>query len=92
MSPNPLLRVAAISTTVATAAFLFASAVLVVQGMRDDVHEADVAVVLGNTVNPDGTPSHRLVARLDSFINMAYSRMSSSVVAWGAKASMKLWS
>lgn len=46
--------------------FALAAALIVVSGLRDDVHAADVAVVLGTTANPDGTPSPRLAARLDA--------------------------
>jgi len=46
--------------------FALAAALLVASGMRDDDHPADVAVVLGNTVNRDGTPHPRLAARLDA--------------------------
>ena len=59
MIRNRFLRAVAIAAAVAFTTLLLASTALVVQGMSDDIHEADVAVVLGNTVNPDGTPSHR---------------------------------
>lgn len=47
-------------------AFLMASGLLVVSGLNDQVGNADVALVLGNRVNLDGTPSPRLKARLDT--------------------------
>ncbi len=37
-------------------------------GLRDDIQPADVALVLGNKVEPDGTPSARLQARLDTAV------------------------
>lgn len=40
-------------------------AALVLAGLNDHLGHADAALVLGNTVNPDGTPSARLKARLD---------------------------
>lgn len=40
-------------------------AVTVIVGLRDDHAKADVAVILGNTVNPDGTLSMRLEKRLE---------------------------
>lgn len=48
-------------------AFAFAACCLaiVLDGLRDDLHPADLAVVLGNTVHRDGTPSVQLQARLD---------------------------
>ena len=33
--------------------------------LSDELEKADVALVLGNKVEPDGTPSARLAARLD---------------------------
>lgn len=38
---------------------------LLINGMCDYVFPADVAVILGNKVFPDGTPSARLAGRLD---------------------------
>ena len=37
-------------------------------GLHDEAGLADVVVVLGNTVHPDGSPSARLRARLDKAI------------------------
>ena len=39
---------------------------LVTDGLIDDVDRADVVVVLGNQVLPDGTPHPRLAARLEA--------------------------
>lgn len=47
------------------AAVALAAAALVAAGLLADAPPADVAVVLGNTVAPDGKPSPRLAARLD---------------------------
>jgi vancomycin permeability regulator SanA len=46
------------------------AAIIAIAGSIDDIHPADVAVVLGNTVNPDGKPSRRLQARLDKTIEL----------------------
>lgn len=46
-------------------AVALAAAALVAAGLQADAPQADVAVVLGNTVAPDGKPSPRLAARLD---------------------------
>jgi len=70
MIRNRFLRIVAIFTSVVIVAFLLASAVLIARGMSDEIHEADVAVVLGNTVNPDGLPSRRLAARLDMAVEL----------------------
>lgn len=44
--------------------------VLVVSGLRENLGKADIALVLGNKVELDGTPSPRLKARLDKTIEM----------------------
>lgn len=45
--------------------WLLAGAVLASAGLLTEARPADVAVVLGNAVYPDGSPSPRLAARLD---------------------------
>jgi len=49
-----------------TLLFLTATGLLVWSGTTDHLGKADLALVLGNTVNPDGSPSPRLKARLDT--------------------------
>lgn len=50
--------------------FLSGAALIVADGLRDDIHLADVAIVLGNTVERDGRPSARLQARLDKAVEL----------------------
>ena len=50
----------------AVGVFLLATAALVLAGLNDKLAPADVIVVPGNTILPDGTPSPRLEARLDA--------------------------
>jgi uncharacterized SAM-binding protein YcdF (DUF218 family) len=50
---------------VLAAAVLLAAAALAATGLMAGAREADVAIVLGNTVQPNGDPSPRLAARLD---------------------------
>lgn len=45
--------------------FLLAAGALAIEGLTDEVRPSDTAVVLGNQVHPDGTPSARLAGRLD---------------------------
>lgn len=53
-----------------SASFLVAAALLVADGLRDEIHPADVAIVPGNTVERDGQPSARLRARLDKTLEL----------------------
>ena len=50
--------------------FIIHETVIIVDGVNDDEGTADVAVVLGTTVNPDGTLSRRLKSRLDKALDM----------------------
>jgi vancomycin permeability regulator SanA len=63
--------------------FLISCAALVVSGFRDDIHKADVAIVLGNTVLPNGQPSPRLKARLDKVVQLYQQDLFSDVVVSG---------
>jgi vancomycin permeability regulator SanA len=67
-----------------TAAFAVGITVLVWDGLHDDVHPADLGVVLGNTVFPDGTPSPRLAARLDRTLELHREGMFHWVLVSGA--------
>lgn len=49
---------------------LFAAVTLAVWGLKDDVGKADIALVLGNKVEDDGTSSPRLQARLDKTLEL----------------------
>lgn len=66
---KPLVRriVLVLLGTIALAALVPMAAILV-DGFTDEGEAADVAVVLGNTVHPDGRPSARLRARLDAAV------------------------
>jgi vancomycin permeability regulator SanA len=63
--------------------FVIASAALVMDGLNDDVHKADVAVVLGNAVQPNGQPSPRLKARLDKAAQLYRQRLFSNIIVSG---------
>lgn len=65
------------------AAFALAAALIVAGGLRDDAQAADVAVVLGTTANPDGTPSPRLAARLDAAAGLYERRVVRNVIVSG---------
>ncbi len=59
----------ALSLLLSPIACLFGvSVAIVVAGVNDHLHAADLAVVLGSKVNTDGRPSLMLKARLDHAI------------------------
>ncbi|MES3025965.1 MAG: YdcF family protein [Pseudomonadota bacterium] len=61
--PGRLLKRALL---VSSGAFALATAVLVFAGLNDRQGRADLIVIPGNAIAPDGTPSPRLAARLDA--------------------------
>ena len=68
---------------VATCIFIVATLVLVASGLRDDIAPADVALVLGSKVEPDGTPSPRLRARLDRTLELFQDRLFPAIIVSG---------
>lgn len=56
---------------VGSAAFFAVSMLAIVwDGVTNDLQKADVALVMGAKVKTDGTPSHRLTARLDTAVDL----------------------
>lgn len=53
-----------------TLLFIISGLVIVWDGVTDEIAEADVALVMGAKVKSDGTPSHRLKARLDKAVEL----------------------
>lgn len=50
--------------------FIIHTTVVIIDGLNDELKPADVAVVLGNKVEVNGTPSDRLKARLDRSVEL----------------------
>ncbi|MEI7932002.1 MAG: YdcF family protein [Alphaproteobacteria bacterium] len=63
---------------------VLAMAGIVVDGLTDNVHQSDVAIVLGNTVMPDGYPSPWLQARLDRAASLYNAGKVANVIVSGA--------
>lgn len=68
-------------------AFILAAALIVADGLTDDIHAADVAIVPGNTVAKDGRPSARLRARLDQTIALYRQGLFPNVIVSGGVGS-----
>ncbi|MDD2725442.1 MAG: YdcF family protein [Methylovulum sp.] len=64
--------------------WLAVSLYLAVEGLQDRLGHADAALVLGNTVNPDGTPSPRLKARLDKTLALYQMGYFHTIISSGA--------
>jgi vancomycin permeability regulator SanA len=63
-------KVLKLITVVLMSWFLIHIVVIVVDGLNDENYKSDVGVILGNKVNPDGSLSERLIARLDKGLQM----------------------
>jgi vancomycin permeability regulator SanA len=64
-------------------AFTLAATLIVADGLTDDIHVADVAIVPGNTVERDGRPSARLRARLDQTVALYRQGLFPAVIVSG---------
>ncbi|MGX9781759.1 YdcF family protein [Janthinobacterium lividum] len=64
--------------------FLLATVALVLAGLNDKLAPADVIVVPGNTIAPDGTPSPRLQARLDVALKQFQEHRAPRILVSGA--------
>ncbi|MFX4273822.1 YdcF family protein [Propionibacteriaceae bacterium Y1685] len=63
---------------------LLSVGVLIADGLTDDDPRADVAVVLGNRVDPDGSPSPQLLIRLERALELWRSGDVGAVLVSGA--------
>jgi vancomycin permeability regulator SanA len=64
-----------------------AATLVVADGLTDDIHAADVAIVPGNTVERDGRPSARLRARLDQALTLYRQGLFPDVIVSGGVGS-----
>jgi vancomycin permeability regulator SanA len=79
-------RVGLIVLTSAVGLFLLGTAGIVLDGLNDELGKADLALVLGNKVEPDGQPSSRLRARLDRALDLYQAGYFPTVVVSGGKS------
>jgi vancomycin permeability regulator SanA len=63
--------------------FALATGVLVMAGLNDHLGKADAALVLGSKVEPNGTPSARLQARLDRALELYRAGYFSTIIVSG---------
>jgi vancomycin permeability regulator SanA len=77
------MRKLLIAAALALCVFVIAMLAIVVSGLRDDIARSDVALVLGNKVELDGTPSPRLRARLDRTLELFRAGFFPSIIVSG---------
>lgn len=63
--------------------FIATGIYIVIDGLSDNIHRGDVAVVLGSKVNSDGLPSPRLMARLNKSIQLYKDKMTRHIIVSG---------
>jgi vancomycin permeability regulator SanA len=78
-----LLRWLTISVLSLIALWLIAALILIINGLKERVEPADVAVVLGNEVYLNGEPSPQLEARLDRAVELFRQRLFPQIVVSG---------
>ena len=83
VSPPTMRKIILLSLS-ALAVFLLATTALVGAGLNDKLAPADVIVVPGNTILPDGTPSPRLQARLDVALKQFQEHRAPRILVSGA--------
>jgi len=67
---NRFFKVLSLSGVILLIAIVISGILISIDGLTDELHPADVAVVMGTTANPDGTPSRWLQTRLDKAIEI----------------------
>ncbi|AQR70234.1 hypothetical protein BZG29_19355 [Janthinobacterium sp. LM6] len=78
------MRRLTLTALLALITFLLATAAMVLEGLNDKLAPADVIVVPGNTILPDGTPSPRLQARLDAALQQFQAHRAPRILVSGA--------
>lgn len=90
MSPAQALRALKAVGLLCVAGFLLtlcAAAYIAADGLSDRLEPADLAVVLGNKVEPDGRPSARLAARLDRALEVYRAGLVKEILVSGGTGS-----
>jgi vancomycin permeability regulator SanA len=70
MKLQKLFKIARSTALLAGGLFAISAIAITVSGLNDNIHQSDVAVILGNHVAPNGQPSARLQARLDRAVEL----------------------
>ncbi len=78
-----LLKIAGRGLAVLIGLWLVAAVAIAGYGLHDSVAAADIVVVPGNTIAPDGTPSPRLRARLDAAVQVYRDRSAPLIMVSG---------
>jgi vancomycin permeability regulator SanA len=70
MKRQKFIKIARSTALLVGGLFALSAVAITVSGLNDNIHQSDVAVILGNHVAPNGQPSARLQARLDRAVEL----------------------
>lgn len=83
MKRQKLFKIARSTALLAGGLFALSAVAITVSGLNDNIHQSDVAVILGNHVAPDGKPSARLQARLDRAVELYHQGIFKNTIVSG---------
>jgi vancomycin permeability regulator SanA len=83
MKRQKLFKIARSTALLAGGLFALSAVAITVSGLNDNIHQSDVAVILGNHVEPDGKPSARLQARLDRAVELYHQGIFKNTIVSG---------
>lgn len=84
-------RLAKITLLILVSWFLIHTIYITIDGLHDKGNKADVAIVLGNKVNEDGTLSERLKARVDKSIELYNQHRVKKIIVSGGLGKEGFW-
>jgi vancomycin permeability regulator SanA len=76
-----------ISSLLFALAYIVSGLLIVIDGLSDDIHAADVAIIPGSKVELSGVPSARLRARLDKAVELYKQGLCKHVIVSGGTGS-----
>jgi len=88
---NKTLKVAKYILIIFMAWFIAHSIYITIDGLHDKGTKADVAIILGNKVNEDGTVSNRLKARLDEGLQLYNQHRVQKIIVSGGLGKEGFW-
>jgi len=80
---HPIIKRLATGTLMVLAVYGVAAIALALVGFRDHASRADIIVVPGNTVRPDGSVSGRLQSRLDAALGLFHEGLAPAIFVSG---------
>jgi vancomycin permeability regulator SanA len=83
MKRQKLFKIARSTALLVGGLFALSAVAITVSGLNDNIHQSDVAVILGNHVAPDGKPSARLQARLDRAVELYHQGIFQNTIVSG---------